>query len=305
MKDKAFPPLPYEQWKESKITLHLYSQIVGKIRLALNPKVNHWWHVPFYLSARGLTTSTIPYGSGNMDFEFDFVDHCLSIRFSDGARHRFGLENCSVADFYRLVMENLLSQGVSVDISLPPFDPAKTGSDISYLEDTVHASYDRDYVGRFFRILTGVEPAFKEFRGRFLGKCSPLHFFWHSFDLALSRFSGRTTPVAADADPVTREAYSHEVISAGFWPGDGTFREPAFYAYVHPEPAGLVSAAISPRAAWWQNMGTSHMALYRYEDFRQAADSQTDLLEFLQTTYEAGAKLAQWPRENLETSQLS
>jgi len=217
------------------------------------------------------------------------------MRNSDGDTRAISLGGVSVAEFYRGVLDNLHKLGIDTRIVSRPFDSDKVGSDIPFAHDTEHNSYDPEAVNRFWQILVGVESVFSEFRGRYLGKCSPVHFFWHSFDLAVTRFSGRSVEVAENADPVTREAYSHEVISVGFWPGDDNVPEPAFYAYVAPEPAGLADEVLIPAEAWWQDVGGSHMALYRYENFRTADDPAGALLNFLQSAYDAGAKLAGWP----------
>jgi hypothetical protein len=298
--EAVFPPLPLKDWQDTKTTLHLFAQIVGKIRLTLSPKLNHWWHVPFYLSARGLTTSAIPYRERSVDMEFDLVDHHLAIRTSDGATEQIALGGHSVARFHKELLSKLDGLGIQVDILASPFDPSKVGSDTPFGSDEAHATYDPDYAHRFWRILVPIDGIFKTFRSRFLGKCSPVHLFWHSFDLAATRFSGRRAPVQDGADPVTKEAYSHEVISAGFWVGDDNTPEPAFYTYVHPEPPGLGDEPLRPNGAWWQKTNGTHMALYRYEDLRSADDPRTALLEFLQSAYQAGASLAQWPREELE-----
>jgi hypothetical protein len=297
---ERFPELRLDAWEETKITLHLFAQIVGKVRARLSPKLNHWWHVPFYVSARGLTTCAIPCRDGNFEMEFDVVDHQLVLRTSSGRIDTVSLEGVSVAGFYEAVMDVLRGARIDARIVPKPFDPGRVGSDIPFAEDVTHASYDRDCVRRFWRALVGIESIFREFRGRFLGKCSPVHFFWHSFDLAVTRFSGRPAAVATDADPVTREAYSHEVISAGFWAGDQNMREPAFYTYVHPEPPGLAEQRLRPAAAWWQSQNGGSMALYRYDDFRHADDPRGALLAFLESAYEAGAALADWPRAELE-----
>jgi hypothetical protein len=303
MNHDMFPPLPLEDWKETKTTLHLYAQIVGKVRLALTPKVNHWWHVPFYVSARGLTTSPIPYEQGIFETELDFIDHDLVVRTSRSETRRVSLQGQSVASFYDSAFKTLEALGIHVDIVAEPFDSERVQSTIPFPTDTSHATYDATYANRFWHILTGVDSIFKEFRGRFVGKCSPVHFFWHSFDLAVTRFSGRRAPVQEEADPVTREAYSQEVISAGFWPGDANMPEPAFYTYVAPEPKGLAEEPLRPEGAWWQDQNGSHMALLKYEDFRRSDQPREALLAFLQSSYEAGAKLAAWPREELESSQ--
>lgn len=295
-----YPELPYGEWKKAKTTLHLFAQIVGRVRLSLMPPLNHWWHVTLYVSSRGLTTSAIPWGDGSFEMEFDFIDHQLVIRTSEGQSRRVELEGVTVAEFYRRTMAYLHELDVNISILQQPFDPERVGSTIRFGEDTRHAQYDPLYVHRFWQILIGINGVFTEFRGQFLGKCSPVHFFWHSFDLAVTRFSGRPAEVSPDADPVTREAYSHEVISAGFWPGDENLAEPTFYSYVHPEPEDLAKQPLLPSAAWWQEQNGAHMALYRYDDFRKAHDPREDLLAFLQSSYEAGANLADWSRSDLE-----
>jgi hypothetical protein len=298
--NEAFPALPLGEWEDTKTTLHLFCQIVGKVRLGLNPKMNHWWHVPLYVTARGLSTRAIPFKGESFELELDLIDHRLAIRTSTGELKTVPLMNTTVADFYAGVVKNLGALNIHPHIIARPFDPTKVKSDIPFAQDTAHKTYDPAYVTKFWHILIGVERVFRVFRGRYQGKCSPVHFFWHSFDLAVTRFSGRAAELAADADPVTREAYSHEVISAGFWPGDDNMPEPAFYAYAAPEPAGLNEKALQPIEAWWQDVGGSFMALYRYEDFRTSADPTDALMAFLQSSYEAGAKLAKWPRRQLE-----
>jgi hypothetical protein len=290
-----YPDIPYSVWVDTKTTLHLFSQIVGRVRLALAPKLQHWWHVTFYVSARGLRTGFMPYEHGGLEIEFDFIHHQLDFHTTHGDVERHSLRGQTVADFYMIVMDVLRRFGTGVEISETPFDPERVGSTIPFSEDRTHSRYDPDAVHRFWQALTLIQPIFEEFRGRYAGKCSPVHFFWHSFDLAVSRFSGRPAPVNPDADPVTREAYSHEVSSAGFWAGDANMPEPAFYSYIHPEPPGLQSTTLKPDGAWWQPVGQTHMALYRYSDFRTADDQRRNLLDFLQSSYLAGTSLAEWP----------
>lgn len=297
----TWPRLPFEDWRESKITLHLFCQIVGKVRLALHPQVNHWWHVPFYLSPRGLSTSTIPHGDRTFEMELDLTDHAWRLRASDGRSRRVPLPGQSVASFYEEVMRNLRDLGLGVEILAKPFDPERVESDIPFAEDHEHSAYDPEAVHRFWRVLTRIDPIFKQFRGRFLGKVSPVHLFWHSLDLAVTRFSGNEGPVAEDADPVTKEAYSHEVISSGFWAGDPYIPYPAFYAYVAPEPEGLAEEPLKPSAARWEPQdGGSHMALLGYHDLIEMEDPRQGLLDFLQSSYAAGAERAGWDREALE-----
>jgi len=299
----AFPELPYAPWVDTKIKRHLIAQIVGKVRLRLAPPVNHWWHAPLYVSARGLTTSATPYGAGAFDVELDLHEHAAVIRTSAGDTRRVPFATGSIADFYAAFVAVLDGLGIDAAIHPRPFDPARTGSDIAFADDTTHVAYDPDRALRFWRALVGINAILYEFRGRFLGKCSPVHVFWHSLDIAVTRFSGRVAPVAPEADPVTEVAYSHENISAGFWGGDANFQEAAFYSYTHPEPEGLASEPLKPGSAWWQPQNGTHMALLRYEDFRTSGDPRAVLLDFLQSTYEAGAKRAEWPRDALELPQ--
>ncbi len=290
-----WPSLAYDEWKDTYETLHMWTQVVGKIRLALSPAVNHWWHVTLYVTPRGLTTSPVPYGTITFEILFDFIDHNLIVHTSDGATRHMGLYPRSVADFYHELMSIMRSLGIEVQINpMPQEIPSPVACDV----DTVHASYDHDYVSRFQRILVQTDRVFKEFRGHFLGKCSPVHFFWGSFDLAVTRFSGRQAPARPGADRITREAYSHECSSAGFWPGSGGLLAPAYYAYTAPEPAGLSKARVRPDRAYYD----SHMQEFflLYEDVRTAADPAATLLDFLQTTYAAGADLAEWDRPSLE-----
>lgn len=300
MNKQNLPQLPLAEWQETKTTIHLYTQIVGKIRLMLHPKLNHWWHAPLYVSARGLTTRPIPYDNGLFDLEFDFTEHQLKLRTSEGKAHAVALEGNNVANCYSSVRSYLSDFGISFKMLPKPFDSSKVKSEIEFKSDTEHKTYNKEHAQKFWQMLCAIDPIFKEFRGRFIGKCSPVHFFWHSFDLAVTRFSGRTAPVADNADSVTKEAYSHDVISSGFWPGDDNVPEPCFYTYVHPEPKGLEQGPLSPGQARWQKTNGTHMALYKYEDFRNADDPRDALLKFLQSSYEAGANLAKWPRKELE-----
>lgn len=294
----AFPPLPLAEWKPTKNTLHLYLQIVGKIRLGLFPPQNHWWHVPFYVSTRGLTTRPIPYKSGSFEIEFDFVAHRLEIATSGGGRRAFDLrDGLTVAEFYRNVFENLAALGIEAKIRTVPYEaPSKT----PFAEDAENKSYDREYVERFRRALIGVSNVFEEFRGRFSGKSTPVHLFWHSFDLALTRFSGNPAPVRAEAGSVEREAYSHEVISFGFWAGDDNVPAPAFYSYTAPEPENLIDEKLKPEWAFWDNTKGA-MALLRYDDARKADAPREMILQFLESAYQAGAKRAGWDAEKFES----
>jgi hypothetical protein len=292
---EIWPSLPLEEWKETYATLHMWTQIVGKIRLVLSPQINHWWQVPLYVSARGLTTSTIPYETLTFEIEFDFIDHRLVVKTSDGQTKTIELAPRSVADFYQELMATLRSLGIEVEIRAKPDE---VPDPIPFAEDHVHAAYDAEQANRFWRILVQAERVFEEFRSRFIGKCSPVHFFWGSFDLAVTRFSGRRAPERAGADSITREAYSHEVISHGFWPGSGNIQQAAFYSYTAPEPQGLPQAKIRPEGAFY-NPETGGFIL-PYDVVRQAVSPDDVLMEFLQSTYEAGANLAEWDRASLE-----
>jgi hypothetical protein len=294
MENSAWPQLPLEAWQDTYATLHMWTQIVGKIRLTLTPLVNHWWNVTLYVTARGLTTSPIPYQAGSFEIRFDFIDHKLVVETSEGAVRTLDLRPRTVADFYRELMNTLASLAIDLKIHAHPDEVANP---IPFAEDVTHASYDEEYAHRFWRILVSVDQVFKEFRGGFIGKCSPVHFYWGSFDLAVTRFSGRRAPDRAD--PIQREAYSHEVISAGFWPGGGGI-QPAFYSYTAPEPPGLKTCSIRPSAALY-HAGMSEFIL-PYEAVRGAQSPESELMEFLQSTYEAGANLARWDRAALERS---
>jgi hypothetical protein len=295
-----WPALPLRAWADTYATLHMWTQIVGKVRMALTPPVNHWWHVPLYVTSRGLGTSPIPYQDGTFEVTFDFVDHALRIATNDGRAGGFALRPCAVAAFYRDVMAALGTLGITVHFWPMPVEIADP---FRFTDDRRHAAYDREQVSRCWQILVQTDAVFKEFRGRFLGKCSPVHFFWGAFDRAVTRFSGRPVPAGGHADPVNREAYSHEVISHGFWPGGawaggGVFEAPVFYSYTVPEPPGFRQAAVRPaQAAFSEQLGEF---LLPYDDVRAAASPRTMLLDFMQSTYEAGATLAGWDRKALE-----
>jgi hypothetical protein len=275
----------------------MWTQIVGKVRLALTPRINHWWNVPLYVSARGLTTSPIPYGDRAFEVHFDFLDHKLAIDCSDGARKQLPLEPRTVADFYSDFMSALHALGIDVKIYAKPVE---IPDPIPFAEDRLYRAYDSGAAHRFWRILVSVSDVFNQFRARFLGKCSPVHFFWGSFDLAVTRFSGRRAPERPGADPITREAYSHEVISAGWWPGAG-LEGPAFYSYTSPEPPGLAQQQVRPKSAFYHPELKEFILMY--DDVRRADAPEQALLEFLQSTYEAGATLAHWDRDALEVHQ--
>jgi len=291
----SWPELPLEAWQDTYATLHMWTQIVGKVRLALSPRLNHWWEVPLYVSARGLTTSSIPYEDEVFEVQFDFIEHELIIHTSWGASKRMALEPRSVADFHAEFMSALRALGIEVKIWTMPVE---VPNPVRFEKDTQHASYDREYAHRFWKVLVLCDSIFKEFRAGFIGKDSPVHFFWGSFDLCVTRFSGRRAPERAGADSVTREAYSHEVISAGFWPGAGDIRGAAFYAYAAPEPPGFAEQPVEPEAAFYHPQ--LHEFLLMYDDVRCAASPRQALLRFMQSTYEAGAKLARWDRKELE-----
>lgn len=295
MENADWPSLPLDAWKDTYATLHMWSQIVGKIRLKLTPYVNHWWEVALYVSTRGLRTSPIPYGNRIFELEFDFLAHILFIRTSDGQYRAMALAPRTVADFYQELMGHLRSLKIEVQIDLVPKEVPEP---IPCDQDTVHASYDREYAQRFWRALIQVDRVFNRFRSGFIGKCSPVHFFWGSFDLAVTRFSGRRAPMRPDADHITRLAYSHEVSSVGFWPGSGNILEPAFYSYMSPEPDGFAESRAIPSSTFYNP--PTHGFILRYEDVRRSRDPNRMLLEFCQSTYEAGANLAHWNREELE-----
>jgi hypothetical protein len=292
--DNSWPELPLEAWHDTYATLHMWTQIVGKVRLALSPRVNHWWEVPFYVNSRGLTTSAIPYGDGIFEVQFDFIDHTLILQTSWGSSKTLPLKPQSVAAFYAAFMSALQSLGISVKIWT---QPCEVPNPVPFENDTQHASYDPEYARRLWHILILCDTVFQEFRARFIGKDSPVHFFWGSFDLCVTRFSGRRAPERPGADSITREAYSHEVISAGFWPGAG-YKGPAFYAYAAPEPPGFSKQEVQPAAAFYDSQ--LHEFVLLYDDVRRDPSPRQALLAFLQSTYEAAANLAHWDRKQLE-----
>ena len=299
MPNATWPELKFSKWQDTLATLHMWTQVVGKVRLELTPLVNHWWNVPLYVSARGLTTTAMPYHDDRLlEIEFDFIDHKLRIVCSDGASKVLDLRPQSVADFYAEVMAALNELGIEVKIWTMPVE---VPSPIAFTEDHEHKSYDAEYANRFWRALVKMEEVFQEFRSRFIGKCSPVHFFWGSFDMAVTRFSGRRAPEREGADIITREAYSHEVISHGFWPGNKDM-EAAFYSYTAPEPAGLADTVSQGKIIPAQTFYTSEMKEFflPYDAVRTASSPEQALMDFCQTTYEAGANLASWDREALE-----
>ncbi|WP_329201620.1 MULTISPECIES: DUF5996 family protein [unclassified Streptomyces] len=292
---ELFPPAPLREWRDTKETLHRFEQIVGKTRLAASARRNHWWNVPFHVTGRGITTRPMGQVDGNPIFtvDFDFVDHRLAVMTLDGEERSFPLPGQSVASFYDQSLAALAALGVRVNIAVPrPFD--LPDADRPFAEDTEHATYDPVAANRYWRVLSQVASVLEEFAAGFSGKASPVHHFWHTFDIAHSRFSGRRVDQPRQADPVTREAYSSEVISSGFWFGDDTFAEPAFYSYTAPEPAGLTEAPLSPASAQWVARGDSHLAVLRYEAARAEADPRAAVLAFYESAYQAGAQRAGW-----------
>jgi hypothetical protein len=294
-KDEAWPALPLAEWSATRDTLHLWMQMVGKLRLALSPRLNHWWGVPLYVSARGLTTSAVPYRMGAFEAEFDFISHALRFTTSRSEIKTIALAPRSVADFYKEFKATLAS--LNIEAKIWPM-PVEIPDPIRFDQDTIHASYDPAYANRFWRILATVDPICKEFRARFIGKASPVHFFWGSGDLAATRFSGRRAPERPGADAVTREAYSHEASSVGWWPGNGGFDAPMFYAYAAPEPPGFRESKVRPAQAFYEaKIGEF---LLPYDAVRNSADPAGALTEFFQSTYEAAANLGTWDRGALE-----
>lgn len=292
----TLPPLPLHEWEDTKETLHRYCQIVGKVRMELSPFRNHWWHVTLYVTTRGLSTSPIPYGNTTFDISFDLLENRVEVTTSEGSTFAFALDDLPVSEFYRRLFGGLKSLGIDAAINTKPFDL----DDEQTLENnTFHYVCDRDHVRRYHRILSWVDQVFKEFSGRFNSKQSPVQLFWHSFDLAVTRFSGKQVSLPEGTDPVTSEAYSHEVISFGFWPGDANVREPAFYSYTAPEPEGLTTYALRPAGARWLPEGG--MALLTYEEVHKSNSPKGILLEFMESAYEAGAKSAGWDIEALQT----
>jgi hypothetical protein len=295
-----WPELPLAAWRDSCETLHLWTQIVGKIRLKRTPWLNHSWHVALYVTARGLTTSPIPDGTRSFQIDFDFIDHMLRIAASDGAQKQFALSGQSVASFYAAVMTALAELGIDVAIDEVP---SELPEPVRFSQDHRHASYDPDAVRRFLQVLVNADRVFKQFRTSFLGKASPVHFFWGSFDLAVTRFSGRRAPhhpggIPNLPDAVTCEAYSHEESSAGFWPGGGVIDYPAFYSYAYPEPDGFRATKVQPAAAFFsKELGEF---ILPYDALRTATQPDEALLAFLQSTYEAAANAAKWDRDALE-----
>lgn len=298
-----WPALPLSEWADTCATLHLWTQVIGKIRLAHAPLINHWWQVPLYVTSRGLTTSAIPYSARSFQIDFDFIDHHLEIRCNDGGIATIPLFARSVADFYAEIMDRLRELGLETRIWTMPVEIPDA---IPFEQDREHASYDPDYAHRFWHSLVHADRVCTRFRSQFLGKVSPVHFFWGSFDLAVTRFSGRKAPLLTSESPnvgawVMQEAYSHEVSSCGYWPGNGGFGEAAFYSYAYPEPPGFAAAAVRPAAAAY-NLELGQFIL-PYEAVRQAPSPDDYLMDFLLSTYAAAADLAAWDRAALERAE--
>jgi len=289
---QQWPALHLNEWQDTYTTLHMWTQIVGKIRMTLSPPLNHWWNVTLYVNSRGLTTGPVPYPPGVFEIQFDFLKHALEISTSEGGAVSRPLEPEPVASFYAAISEILASLGIAVKINLKPQEVAGA---VPFDRDFANCSYDAAYANRFWRILVSTSKVMEQFRARFIGKCSPVHFFWGSCDLACTRFSGRLAP--ARRGVISGPAYSHEVSSAGFWPGAG-LGAPAYYSYTVPTPAGLEQAQVRPAGAGW-NAQLSEFVLM-YDDVRRAGSPEQILYEFLESTYGAGASLAQWDRATLE-----
>ena len=300
MSNIILPPLLLEEWVETKKTLHLFAQVAGKIKLALMPYKNHWWHIPLYINARGIGTSPMPYKDRLLEINFDFCRHALIISTNHNETEVIELKDgLCVSSFYKQVFDALARLDVQVKILAKSyaFEP-----EVRFADDTGHCSYQKEYITRYWKILSFIDPVFKEFSGRFLGKCSPVHMFWHSFDVAVTRFSGRRAPEIPGASKVNAEAYSHEVISSGFWAGDANVTEPAFYTYAYPSPPGITDEALLPtgKAKWIESNG-SPMALYTYADLQQEEKPKEALLQFLESSYMAGAKKAAWDIDGFTT----
>ena len=293
-----WPPLPLDAWRETYATLHMWTQVVGKVCLALTPLTNHFWNIALQITPRGLSTPTIAVGGLAVTIAFDFIDHQLIIRTSDGREQQLPLRPMTVADFYAAVMQMLRRLNIRVRIWTTPVE---VPDPIPFEQDTIHGSYDATAVRAFHQVLLATKPVFDAFRGAFIGKCSPVHFFWGSFDVAVTRFSGDRAPERPGADSITREAYSHAVISHGFWPGSGPVQEPAFYAYAAPEPDGLKTARVRPAGAYYHPELSEF--ILPYEAVRTALSPTDELTAFLESTYDAAAELAGWNRSALERSQ--
>ncbi len=292
-----FPALPLNEWKKTKQTLHLYVQIVGKIRMELTPPQNHWWHVPLYVNTRGIGTGSIPHNNDRFEINFDFIDHRLKVATSRGQKDSFELnDGLAVADFHQNLVSILDGFDINAKILAKPYDQP---FDTPFAEDYNHSQYDKTYVERYWHILKESDHIFRLFNCDFYGKICPVQLYWHSFDLAVTRFSGRKAPAMPEAEQVDREAYSHEVISFGFWAGDENIPDAAFYSYTFPAPEGLDEAPLQPEEAFWTEQRGSPMALLMYKDLRKADDPEQQLLNFLESAYKAGIKKAEWNTQAL------
>ncbi len=292
----TFPALDYVVWVESKDTLHLFIQIIGKIRLKAHPKLNHWWHVTLYPHVRGLTTGRIPYAGSGFEILYDMLDHEVIISRNDGRREVFPVPGLTVATFHYTLFDRLSKLGISVEIVGVPYD---NKSKTPFAEDTAPRAYDADAVSNFWRALCSISSLFEIYRSDFVGKQSPVQFYWHSFDLVVTRFSGRAFPLEGGTQS-DREAYSHETISIGFWPGDDSFPEAAFYGYAYPEPEGMNQIALKPDAAFWAEKNSGALGILKYEDFRNASSSAAALLSFLNSLYQGASARAGWPFADLK-----
>ena len=297
MTNTSFPPLPLHEWKATKETLHRWVQIVGKIRMELMPPQNHWWHVPLYVTTHGLGTGPIPYNGKRLEITFDFHSHQLKVDLCDGQEKRIELKDgLSVSRFYESLFNILEHLDISVSIQAKPYD---LGDDRPFADDNDHNSYDKKYVERFWHILLKVDALFRKFNQSYCGKVCPVQLYWHSFDLAVTRFSGAKGPPMPDGNTVNRKAYSHEVISFGFWAGDDNITEPAFYSYTYPAPDNLMEYPLKPSAAYWSNQSGSPMALLMYEEVCTSDEADNMILSFLDSAYQAGIKAANWDTEAL------
>lgn len=300
---ELFPSLPLKNWEETKDTFHLFLQIVGKIRLGLMPRKNHWWHATLFVTPTGITTEAMPYQNRTLELQFDLQNHRFLITVSDGQSREFVLRNgLSVAEFYHLVFDNLKSLGIDLKILAKPYD---NKSKIPFAKDHEHRHYDQEKVHKFWLVLSQVDQLLKEFSGRFYGKTCPVQIYWHHMDLTVTRFSGKKVPINPEASIVEKDAYSHEVISFGFWAGDDVVREPAFYSYTYPLPAKIDQEKLEPTVAKWVESNGSPMAYLSYEELRKEPDPKKALLDFLESAYQAGANLANWPVEEWKVPALT
>lgn len=291
MTEIILPPLTYTDWVDTRDTLHLFLQIIGKIRLKTHPKLNHWWHVTLYPSARGVTTGLIPHGEVSFEISYDMIDHHVTISRSDARQTQFDVAGRTVAEFYGETMKGLRDLGIVVEIYPVPYENKST---TPFPDDTSPRAYDKQAITDYWKALCWIAGVFEQFRARFNGKQTPVHLYWHSFDLVVTRFSGRAHPLEGGTAS-DKEAYSHEVISIGFWPGDDSFQHAAFYGYAYPEPAGLSDVALAPKAAHWVDKNGGALAVLTYDDLLQSAEPKTDLLAFLESLYQGAGKKAEWP----------